>query len=437
MSSESAAQKGHQWMSMLPPLAALPEHLLLAVAQHLDPPSVLALSLTARAFAPLIRNRLLWHGFLGYAPEDSLQPLEQYQKDYVVIRTFRGETAAPPDFHPKPAPHCSAVTRALHLCIRVLTSAAWDYVTFLCDIAFFLLFLLSVDRTIACNIPLTYLLFLISCGIRTLPPYAVLLLLRIAYGPLFDPDAFVARGMSISFVVTLYTLSSSYVGILFFCPLVVFLTLLLFFLSITNVLPFFCCLLPLILLSVGAFFSCPNFTFFPTWATAPCSITKILYLSFPSLCFLVGFSLSSYANTGTADLQYSSAFVPFFLSIAYVLGFAAGNALYLECCHFQLLVKDIPLSSVLFPCCAQKTLPEARFIARVCLVVALCLCIPSVILLILLSLRLDGLIDVSFVYIGMPVYVVLIGFFVFSVITHVGCWVYPLLKKLDNYGEQS
>ncbi|KAL7720488.1 F-box domain-containing protein [Entamoeba marina] len=412
----------------------LPLNIQKRIAANLDPLDILTLSETCTKLSPLINDVEVWHELMGYTQEDTLKTLEEYQQDYIIIKQYNRNDLSGFDlkkphqkYQKKPKPFSKVIMILAYICINI----SWDYITYIFDSLFITLFVLELDRITSIGYTLPLLFFILSLTIRSTFPYIIILSLKYVYGPFFDIEYLPQQNISVCMLLFVYVFTSPYIGIIAFGGVLVLLFNILILLYSFGYIALYYALIPVGVFSLLAIFSCSNFTCLPTCTKVPCSLTKLLYFSIPSVNIFIGLILSIINQRGSINLPYLVCFIPFYLTILYILLLNGGVMFYLCTKKSVLVVSDIKFNKLLFPCWRSKPIEDALFLSEVLVTFLFSIMIPSVLFLVLLGLKFDGFVDISYSIIFIPVYLLIIGFVFTNIATHVGCCV--LHDNLNNH----
>ncbi|BFU18461.1 F-box domain containing membrane protein [Entamoeba histolytica HM-3:IMSS] len=419
-------------------LDLLSMELLSHIALELEPKDVLNLSLTCKKFSPLINDVNYWHHILGYSKDDEKKLIKEYQEDYVIIKQFQPKdnysttTGLSKKDKSKSLPHRRG-KKIVWVLVTILLNISWDYISYFCDIIFLILLVLRLDRVFMFPGIIPFLFFSVSIITKTFFPYLAIIGLRYIYGPFFDLAYLPQQNVSVILISSIYLYSSPYIGVMSFFSILIFFFYILVLCYVSNIIGFIFVLIPPFLCAVLAVFSCANFTCLPVYKRAPCSFTKVLYCTIPSCSIVASIILIALASLGDEYVPYYASFLPLYVSSIYEIILFSFTTIYLSCCSNKLLVSDLPCYILLFPCYEKKTVSEAITMNQFLLFLLIYVSIPLAIFLILLSMKLDGFVDVKFLYIFIPFFFLELSIVFFSLAIHIGCCITHGFSESNNY----
>ena len=184
-------------------------------------------------------------------------------------------------------------------------------------------------------------------------------------------------------------------------------------------------LIPILICAIFTTFSCGNFTCLPFYRRTKANWTKPFYFSIPSICVIISIGL---LITGSiieyeSPISISYIFIPICCGFIYIMIVSLFSFLQLYCCQFRLMIEDIPLFSLLFSCWGRKSIEEALKIFKMIICVGAVILIPSFVFFVLLTLKLDGYIDISYSLMLCPLVFLLLGTMIFACIVQTACCV--------------
>ena len=424
--------------------------LLKLISYQLDPKDCFHLSLSCKKCSELITNVYYWHEKLGYLPEDSLKSLEEYQTDYVAIHQFNPDktNAGNKLFEIQKKSKKQVLSRRhrkvavglLHFVLNI----SWDYIVFFCDSLFLITLMLQLDRLMNTSSAIPSIFFFVSVMVRTVFPYIAMFCLKYLYGSFFDKSYLPRVNVSVFVMGCVHLYSSPYSGVLSFISIFLIITYVLFVLFITGYIGFAFVLTPILICAIITTFSCGNFTCLPFYRKFKSSCAKPFYLSFPSICMIISICFLISRSIVDFDVIYPVIYmmIPIFVAFVYLFVILIFTMIYLNLCQYRLIIDDIPFSHILFPCWQRKTISEAKSLYTKIFIFSIFFFVPIVISVILLTLKLDGYIDITYSGAMCPLLFIFVFVAICGSILQTSCCVSesmkdPVYNELNHLEENS